>query len=56
MKTRPRGQSSVEYVLLLSSVLVVIDIVGLTLSRYGRDLTTRVLDRAMDAAIDLASP
>ncbi len=51
-----RGQSSVEYVMLLSAVLVVIQIVGLTISKYGRDLTDRVLDRAMSAAIALASP
>jgi len=53
---RPRGQSSVEYLLLLTSVLVVIQIVGLTLSKYGRDLTERVLDRMETAAIALASP
>ena len=54
MKTK--GQSSVEYLLLLTSILVVIQIVGLTISKYGRDVTEAVIEKAMDAAISLASP
>jgi hypothetical protein len=58
MRTRlgRKGQGSVEYLLLLCSLLVVINVVGLTIQRFGRDITERVVERALDAAFALAAP
>lgn len=55
MRSR-RGQASVEYLLLLCSVLCVSLLTGSFLAKYGRDLTDQMAAKLLDAAIQLAQP
>lgn len=55
MRSR-RGQASVEYLLLLCTVLCMSLLTGSFLAKYGRDLTDRMAEKLLDAAIQLAQP
>ncbi|MBI5624726.1 MAG: hypothetical protein HY924_13185 [Elusimicrobia bacterium] len=55
-RARPNGQSAVEYLLLLSTMLVISEIVGMTIYRFGRGLVERSMTQAMTAVVQLASP
>ncbi len=54
--TRLRGQASTEYLLLLCTVLCMSLLTGTFLAKYGRDLTDRMADKLLDAAIQLSRP
>jgi hypothetical protein len=51
-----RGQSTTEYMLLLCSVVAVAAIAGGALQKYLPQITERLLDAILSAAIALASP
>jgi uncharacterized protein (UPF0333 family) len=51
-----RGQASVEYLLLLCTVLCVSLLTGAFLAKYGRTLIDSVAEKLLDAAIQLAQP
>lgn len=51
-----RGQAAVEYLLLLCSVLCMSLLTGGFLARYGRELTDRMAEKLLDAAIQLSQP
>lgn len=54
--SRPRGQATVEYMLLLCTVLVMALMTGAFISRFGRDLLDDIALKVLDAAITLAMP
>jgi hypothetical protein len=56
MRRSRSGQSATEYIILLSAVLVVFNIVALTLRRYIPQLTERLLNLIVDTALNLALP
>jgi hypothetical protein len=51
-----RGQSTTEYMLLLCSVVMVAALAGGAIQKYLPQLTERLLDAILSAAIQLASP
>lgn len=51
-----RGQSSVEYMLLLCMGVTVAVIVGSFLKKYVPGLLDRVLDKITDVALSMAAP
>ncbi len=55
MRSR-RGQASTEYLLLLCTVLCMSLLTGTFLAKYGKELTDRMADRLLDAAIQLSRP
>jgi uncharacterized protein (UPF0333 family) len=55
MRSR-RGQASVEYLLLLCTVLCMSLLTGAFLAKYGRTLVDSMADKLLDAAIQLAQP
>ncbi|MDD5303451.1 MAG: hypothetical protein PHS14_10110 [Elusimicrobia bacterium] len=52
----PRGQASVEYMMLLCMVLCMALLTGAFLARYGRELADSVAVKLLEAAIALAMP
>lgn len=55
-RPRARGQASVEYMLLLSTVLVMALMTGAFISKFGRDLLDDIAMKVLEAAITLAMP
>lgn len=55
MRSR-RGQASVEYLLLLCTVLCMSLLTGTFLAKYGRELVDHMAAKLLDAAILLAQP
>lgn len=53
---RARGQATVEYMLLLCTVLVMALLTGTFLNKFGRDLLDDIALKVLDAAITLAMP
>ena len=51
-----RGQNTVEYMLLLCSVLIVISLAGAFLKNYVPMLLDRLADQILSAVIELAAP
>lgn len=51
-----RGQASVEYMLLLCTVLTMALLTGSFLAKYGRELVDRAAEKVLAAAITLALP
>lgn len=51
-----RGQASVEYMLLLCTVLTMALMTGTFLAKYGRDLVDRAAEKVLEAALTLALP
>ncbi|MDX6769134.1 MAG: hypothetical protein SF051_06350 [Elusimicrobiota bacterium] len=51
-----RGQASTEYLLLLCTVLCMSLLTGSFLARYGRELTDRMAEKLLDAALELSRP
>lgn len=56
--TRPtrRGQATVEYMLLLCTVLCMALLTGTFLAKYGRDLVDSIALKLLEAAFTLAMP
>ena len=55
-KRARQGQASVEYLLLVCSVVVLIELSGLALKHYLPQLIDRVFELITDAVLALASP
>lgn len=53
---KARGQASVEYMLLLCTVLVTALMTGAFISRFGRSLLDDLAVKLLEAAITLAMP
>ena len=53
---RNRGQATVEYMLLLCSVLVLVMLAGAFLNKVGRELLDELAYRLLEAALTLAMP
>lgn len=53
---RARGQATVEYMLLLCTVLFMALLTGTFLNKFGRDLLDDIALKVLDAAITLAMP
>lgn len=51
-----RGQATVEYMLLLCTVLVMALLTGTFLNKFGRDLLDDLALKLLEAAITLAMP
>lgn len=51
-----KGQASVEYLLLICSIVVLIELSGLALKHYMPQLIERVFESITDAVLTLASP
>lgn len=56
MRLDRRGQSTVEYMLLLCSATTVALIAGSALKKYLPQLTETLVEKILEAAITLASP
>ena len=53
---RARGQATVEYMLLLCTVLCMALLTGTFISKFGRDLLDDIAMKVLEAAITLAMP
>jgi uncharacterized protein (UPF0333 family) len=56
MRRLRRGQASVEYMLLLCTVLVLALMTGAFLNKFGRSLLDDLAMKLLEAAITLAMP
>jgi uncharacterized protein (UPF0333 family) len=55
-RPRARGQATVEYMLLLCTVLVMALMTGAFINKFGRSLLDDLAMKLLDAAITLAMP
>ena len=55
-RSRRRGQATVEYMMLLCTVLCMALLTGTFLSKFGKDLLDDIAVKLLEAAITLAMP
>lgn len=53
---RPRGQATVEYMLLLCTVVTVALLTGTFINKFGRDLLDDIAMKVLEAAISMGMP